>query len=290
MPSLQEKVVKRPMWQGSVDDLKRVVDLCLELREQAVQTRQAELDAIRDKAIRSHEEDMTATVRLLTDLAVFEDHTKEEQFKKGLSVALKRPELRLAEYREERAADAIKNLEVRVYDERHNGSSLKAGPEVIFRTLNYGDTKNLEISFGTYLSDPRLSVDFKRHYGVIVSASGSDMTWVNGALERLSGLLKQQEPRYAFMRSSWLSYPLFMVLALVSTVWMGKWLGTAAVGAVASWGVPWIAGLLLAEFWNRVVLPRFELFGSGGRSRAKFLLGSLIAVVGLVSAVVGLFK
>ncbi|WP_216359152.1 hypothetical protein, partial [Arthrobacter globiformis] len=61
MPGNQEKVIKIPMWQGSFDDLKRVVDLCSELHDEAVADHQQALDEARDRAVRLHQEDMAAT-------------------------------------------------------------------------------------------------------------------------------------------------------------------------------------------------------------------------------------
>lgn len=290
MPGIQEKVIKTPMWQGSIDDLKRVVALCSELHDEAVKSVEKELDDARDRAVRLHHKDMADTQRVLSAVVQFEDAREEEQFNKGLSVALMRPELRSETYSERAAVQKIRDLQVKVYSERHGGDSLKASPEDIFRTLNPRETKNLEVSFGFYSSDTRLSVDFRRERGVTVTVSGSNMTWVNGALERLTSLLKQQQPAYAFMRSSWFSYPVFFLLAVVSTAGIGKWLGFNTVAGFASWGGHWMVGLLLAELWNKLVLPRFELFGNGGRSRARFLLGSAVAAVGFISAIVGLFK
>jgi hypothetical protein len=290
MPGVQEKVIKTPMWQGSIDDLKRVVDLCSELHDEAVKNHEKELDEARDRSVRLHQKDMADTQNVLSAVVQFEDATKEEQFNEGLSVALMRPELRSETYSERASMQKIRDLEVKVYSERHDGGSLKANPDDIFRTLNPRETKNLEISFGFYTSDTRLAVDFRRERGVTVTVSGSDMTWVNGALERLTSLLKQQQPAYAFMRSPWFSYPVFFLLAVVSTAGTAKWLGLNSVAGFIYWGGHWVVGLLLAELWNKLVLPRFELFGNGGRSRAKFLLGSAVAAVGFISAIVGLFK
>uniref|UniRef100_UPI001C0EFD37 hypothetical protein n=1 Tax=Arthrobacter globiformis TaxID=1665 RepID=UPI001C0EFD37 len=95
---------------------------------------------------------------------------------------------------------------------------------------------------------------------------------------------------YAFMRSPWFSYPVFFLLALVSTAGIGKWLGFSTVAGFTSIGGHWMVGLLLADLWNRLILPRFELYGNGGRSRARFLLGAAVAAIGFFSAIVGLFK
>lgn len=290
MPGVQEKVIKSPMWQGTVDDLKRVVELCSELHDEAVAVHQRDLNEARDRAVHLHKEDMATIQKVLSKVVQFEDADREKKFNEGLSVALLRPELRSETYSERDSMQKIRDLQVKVYSERHDGGSLKAAPEDIFRTLNPKETKNLEVAFGFYSSETRLSVDFKRERGVSVTVSGSDMTWVNGALERLSSLLKQQEPAYAFMRSPWFSYPVFLLLSLVSTAGIGKWLGLGIVTGFTSIGGHWLVGLLLAELWNKFVLPRFELYRNGGRSRAKFLLGSTVAAVGFFSGIVGLFK
>ncbi|MCM0616547.1 hypothetical protein MOD31_10975 [Paenarthrobacter sp. TYUT067] len=287
---MQERIVKIPMWQGSIDDLKRVVALCSDLHDEAVKNQQDELDEIREKAVADHHEDMVATQKVLASVVQFEDDVKEEQFNQGLSAALMRPELRPKGFSEQLFMQKIRELEVRVYSERFDGGSIKASPDDIFKTLNYKETKNLEIAFGSYSSDTRLSVDFRRERGVTVTVSGSDVTWVNGAIERLSSLLKQQQPPYSFMRSLWFSYPVFFFLAILLTVAAGNLFGFEAFKGFTFWGGHWLLGLIFVDIWTKIVLPRFELFGSGGRSRAKFLLASGVALVGFISAIVGLFK
>lgn len=289
--AMDERHSARSVWQGTKGDLEEVLAVVEEIRAGAVEDLQRELDAeidARDQSRRKHS-DRLKNLMAPSDRVTFADDRAREIFETSVNELVKHTESFTDSFKVKDAEDRIRDTSIRVYDALKSGHGVENKPTAVLPTMNPRKTRNIEIKFGSIISDPHLSVKFDHLEGVKVTAGSSNSLWVSGALNRLDSVLSQKRPWYAFLSSWWVSVPLCFIIAVLVTAQAIVWLQVSPDESFA-----WIVGIFggggfLFTAWTRVLFPKFELYNSGGQPTIKAILGFLVALVGL-SPLLGFFS
>lgn len=272
------------MWQGTKDDLREVIEVVGLLRENAIRDMQRHLDERSTERDRVHAEQVEELTRAMTspDLVIFTDDASKERFKRSIDVLVRESEADRERFLDSRVEDDFSKLSMRLYDHNVAGESTENDPEIVLPIMHLRQTKNLEIRFGSMISEPYLSVKFERFGGVMVTAASSDMTWVTGALGQLKSVLSEKQPWYAFLANSWIAGPLSFVMAILIGAQAASATDISLENALY-WNAVVLGGTVgLYTLWSLVLFRRFELYSVGSQPTIKAIAGATIVAAGLV--------
>lgn len=264
--------IKGSPWHGNSEDLARLVNLFLVLQIEAREKLAALHEENRQVEKREHEERMDRVAALF----------KDDQFNSGnkdtLSYYLKDQTngyLNVSDQINMDKMNPLMTVTYKEFDTKDTGEPLE-----VLERMHVKQVREIELEYGrshdTSGSGMRITLDSEGARAVVV---GEEM-FVNGSINRLKAIFRQQRPSVWWMRTTAFLVPLTFITTIGIVYSLVGWLHPTNP-AHAAWWTPIAGSALFVVQWFgiRWLVPAFELVPAGKRSRSDAAIAAVVALL-----------
>lgn len=272
--------IKGTPWHGSSDDLGRLVNLFLVLQSEAKEKLAASHSENRKAERLEHEERMNRAV------ALFNDDELKPGSRETLAYYLKDEKAGYFNISDQMAMEAMTSLMTVMYKEMDTKDS--GEPNEVLARMHVKQVREIELQYGrSYDADGsgmKITLDSDGARAVV---AGDEM-FVNGSINRLKEMFRQQRPSVWWMRTTAFLVPLILITTLGLVYSLVGWLHPESPGD-AAWWTPFAGLVIFGTLWLGIkwLVPAFELVPQGKRSRSDAAIAAVVALlIGVGSSVV----
>ena len=278
-----ESTVKSPMWVGSIDDLRRLLDVVEEIIEK--HRRKARDEAVSEYLpdIEKLEEEIAAPV-------------SDPLYRGYKEVSL----IPLLEFKKKSAEDA-KNLvdtttaiHVHVLEYDSRSLSINGTVQEIMSQVDARTCKSLRIGAGSVYHLPlEISINLSRESGVSLQVCSSDIEIGQFAFAAVETELKKCKPSWAWIFRTPMTILLMFLICVSCLFAVGAFIGFTAlrvtIGLLSAFAVSLLCEVVSASQWlaPRFVLEKNEVSGSASY-RIRALVAGIAWIIPIALGFIGL--